>query len=105
MFEKLTAFIPVLDADDIALMEPPQDAGGAPMPEYQEVIFRLMDVLDSFAEKRPCGSPEADAALGNLIAAFQREEACPGVLLGYLENGAITGWLRELKAYDTPEAE
>ncbi|MBQ2517813.1 MAG: hypothetical protein II536_03190, partial [Clostridia bacterium] len=56
-----------------------------------------------FAEKRPCGSPEADALLGKLIGAFAAEESCPGVLLGYLSNGTIVGWLKALKKLDKPK--
>lgn len=100
MFEKLTGFIPVLDTEDIARMLPPEADGAAPMPEYWEVVYRFMDVLDSFAEKRPCGSPEADALLGKLIDAFTAEGSCPGVLLGYLANGTVVGWLKELKKLD-----
>ncbi len=100
MFEKLTGFIPVLDTEDIARMLPPEADGAAPMPEYWEVVYRFMDVLDSFAEKRPCGSPEADALLGKLIDAFAAEGSCPGVLLGYLANGTVVGWLNELQKLD-----
>ena len=94
-YEKLTKFIPALEADVVGRWLVPED-GSAPEAEYQEVVFRLMDNLDAFIEKSPPKDPEAGRILSELSAAFKREEACPGVLIGYLENGTIVGLLREL---------
>ena len=99
-YEKLTKFIPVLDAEGLGRWVLPEGAEetAAPEPEYQEVVFRLMDAVDAFSEKSPSGDADAARIVSELSAAFKQEEACPGVLIGYLENGTILGLLRELAA-------
>ncbi|MCR5808281.1 MAG: hypothetical protein K6G56_01825 [Clostridiales bacterium] len=97
-FEKLTKFIPVLDAEDIGVWITDH---GAPHVEYQEVVFRLCDAVLAFADEHPELAGEGgNKALSNLVFAFGSEERIPGLLLGYLLNGSITAWLKELEAAD-----
>lgn len=97
-YEKLTKFIPVLDVDDIGVWVVTRYETHV---EYQEVVFRFCDAVLDFCEAHPELSGEGGVpALGKLYFAVTHEEASPGLLLGYLLNGAVTAWLRELKALD-----
>ena len=94
-YEKLTKFIPVLETEGLGKWVVTED-GGRAEPEYQEVVFRLYDAVEAFCEKTPPKDPAAAEVLERLLAIFKKEEAYPGVLIGYLENGAVVGLLREL---------
>ena len=97
-FDKLTKFLPVLDVQDIGVWTTDH---GAPCVEYQEVVFRLCDAVLAFADGHPELMGEGgNAALKNLVFAFSSEERIPGLVLGYLLNGSISEWLRELKELD-----
>lgn len=97
-YEKLTRFIPVFEAEDICRWRLPDEgaSGAAPEPEYQEAVYRFLDVLETFNEKTPPADPEAADAITQLLAAFKKEEGSPGVLIGYFENGTILNLLRVL---------
>lgn len=100
MFERLTRFIPALNMEGLGKWVPAPAAGGASRVEYWEVVYRFTDVLEAFDPSAPDLPAEAKAPLTHLKAAAEQEQICPGVLLGYLENGTLVGWLRELEALD-----
>ena len=98
-YEKLTKFIPALEAEGLGRwLLPEESASGAlPEAEYQDVVFRFLDVLEAFAEKTPPKDPDAAQIVKQLMEIFGKEEEYPGVLIGYLENGTIVSLLRELE--------
>ena len=99
MFESLTKFLPALDMQGLGKWVAEGD--GTPYVEYWEVVSRFFDAVhDLNASAEKIGDTRAAELICALDAAAEREEACPGVLLGYLENGTIVDWLRELKALD-----
>ncbi|MBO4562819.1 MAG: hypothetical protein J5772_04325 [Clostridia bacterium] len=105
--EKLLRFIPVLDmeglgewvADARAIRE-----GGKPAaaPEYIDAVFRFAEAAEAAEEALPAEPYGADAKKAELIhriaSAVRAEESCPGILIGFLQNGTIVGWLKELEA-------
>lgn len=88
-YEKLTKFIPVLSGGDLGawIYE-----NGELRVEYDEVVYRFCDVLEAFCEKH-----KPNDTLKKLLRAVSEEERRPGLLLGYLANGTIAMWLRELE--------
>lgn len=79
---------------------------GIPYVDYWDVVHRFCDSVLDFCEDNPQYLDEGGEALVGadyiraLKSAIDREERCPGVLLGYLNNGTIAEWLRELEKVD-----
>ena len=110
-FGKLTRFEDSLDMEDLGEWITEYDSSGrlvgTPYVEYWDVVHRFVTALDDFCEDNPEFTAEEGElpAGGEIIAALRsavsREERCPGVLLGYLNNGAIAEWLRQLEKIDS----
>ena len=98
MFEKLTKFLPALDTEGLG--EWVVGENGAPQVEYWEVVVRFFDAVRDLNESPGEIPARAKELIGALAGAAEREESCPGVLLGYLENGTVVEWLRELARLD-----
>lgn len=109
-FKRLTKFIDSLDMEDLGEWITEYDSNGklvgTPHVEYWDVVHRFCDAFDDFCAEEPEyleGGGQAPEGAGVIIAlnnAVMREERCPGVLLGYLNNGSIAEWLRELERID-----
>ena len=103
MFESLTKFLPALDMEGLGrwVKEDDTDFTGAPYVEYWDVVHRFCEAAAVFCEETPkIEDPRARELVDDIASAIDREEVCPGVLLGYLENGTIVGWLKELAKLD-----
>lgn len=99
MFESLTKFLPALDMQGLGEWVAEEDE--VPYVEYWEVVSRFFDAVHDMKESaEEIGDTRAAEIICALDKAAEHEEECPGVLLGYLENGTIVDWLRELKALD-----
>jgi len=90
-YDGLKKFIPVLDAE--APIDFEEDSGTVSV-EYPDVVFRFLDALEAFLEKYP-GDPE-EAKLLRLKEVFLKEEECPGVVAGFIMNGALAETLASL---------
>ena len=107
-FSGLTKFIDALDMEDLGEWITEYDSSGrlvgTPYVDYWDVVHRFCDALLDFCDDNP-GYEEEGAYPGSdyihaLKNALDREERCPGVLLGYLNNGTIVEWLEALEAVD-----
>lgn len=109
-FGKLTRFVDSLDMEDLGEWITEYDSQGrlvgTPYVEYWDVVHRFCTALEDFCEENPefvaeeGEKPAGADVIAALNSAISREERCPGVLLGYLNNGAIAEWLRELERLD-----
>lgn len=98
-YDALTKFIPALDM--CGLGEWVED-GDAVRVEYWDVVFRFDEKLEAFYEGLTDAErkSEGGSIVEELVSAFKREEECPGVVLGYLENGTVVSKLKRLRAID-----
>lgn len=109
-FASLTKFIPSLDMEDLGEWITELDSQGRlvgnPYVEYWDVVHRFCNALLDFCDDRPeylsreTDAPEGSGVILALRNALEREERCPGVLLGYLNNGTVAEWLRQLREID-----
>ena len=98
IYSELTKFIPALQNEGLG--EWVED-GGAMHIEYWDVVFRFADKLEAFYEaNKSAPLSEGNRIVEGLVNAFRREESCPGVILGYLENGTVVEKLKMLRDID-----
>ncbi|MBO4849121.1 MAG: hypothetical protein J5586_08220 [Clostridia bacterium] len=97
-------FLPVLDTDDLAEWVVDRGAGDGTEPvsagvEYADAVHRFCEAVFDAADEigEPAAGDERAKIVMELKRAAEAEERCPGVLLGYLRNGTILSWVRELR--------
>lgn len=104
-YEALTRYIDALDCEELGEWVTEYDSQGrltgTPYVDYWDVVHRFCTTLDDQPDEPGVPGAEIIAALKSAVS---REERCPGVLLGYLNNGAVVEWLRELYALDNPQS-
>ncbi len=109
IFNGLTKYLDALDMEGLGEWVTEMDSNGriyrTPYVEYWDVVHRFCDSLDGFCEEHPeylnkDGGPEGSGIIYAIKNAIEREDRCPGVLLGYLNNGTIAEWLRGLEMID-----
>ena len=106
-YSSLTKFIDALDMEDLGEWVTEYDSSGrlvgTPYVDYWDVVHRFCDRLLDYCDDNPGyeeGAYKGSEYIRALKSAIDREERCPGVLLGYLNNGTIVEWLRALEAVD-----
>ena len=108
-FNSLTKFIDALDMEDLGEWITEYDSSGrlvgTPYVDYWDVVHRFCERLEDFCDENS-EYLDADASLPGadyiraLKNAHDREDRCPGVLLGYLNNGTVVEWLKALENID-----
>ncbi len=98
-YDALTKFISSLDMSGLGEWI---EENGSLRVEYWDVVFRFAEKLEAFYEDHNEKADESEGGriVEELVKAFRREEDCPGVILGYLENGTVVASLKRLRAID-----
>lgn len=109
VFKSLTRFTDALDMEDLGEWITEYDSQGrlvgTPYVDYWDVVHRFCEALEDFCDDNPAYLEEGGTLPGGdyiraLKSALDREDRCPGVLLGYLNNGTIVEWLKVLESID-----
>lgn len=106
VFKNIVKFRDAIDVEAPGewVAEPSEDGLlRAPYVEYWDVVHRLCEAVLAFCDDHPGfedGDKPGAAAVKGLRLAVEREEACPGVLLGYLMNGSVLKWIDELRGLE-----
>ena len=106
IFKNIVKFRDAIDIEALGewVAEPSEEGlCSTPYVEYWDVVHRLCDAVFNFCDANPGYEDEnkpGSEAIKGLRMAIEREEKCPGVLLGFLLNGSVLKWIDELRGLE-----